>query len=62
MLAGVAGVNVVGTEWVAPGLDFGEAPNVNTEQYWLIADVCLWLYAATLSFSDFPCDSNAFVP
>lgn len=54
LLSGVAGVNVVSAEWV--GLDFGDAPNENTEQYKLMAGFCWQLYV----ISDFPCD--AFIP
>ncbi len=30
-------VNVVSAEWFALGPDFGNAPDVNTEQYWAMA-------------------------
>lgn len=54
LLSGVAGVNIVSAERI--GLDFGDAPNENTEQYKLMAGFCWQLYV----ISDFPCD--AFIP
>lgn len=36
-------------EWFTLGPDFGVAPDVNTEQYWVMAHVYLWLFAASFS-------------
>lgn len=43
-------LNVVSAEWVVLGPDFGDAPNVNTEQYCVMAGVCWWLFTGALCF------------
>ena len=49
---GVAGV-IFSAVLVALDPDF-DAPDVNTEQYWVMAGVCRWLVTVVLCFSDFP--------
>lgn len=39
LLARVAGVKGVSAEWFMWGPDFGDAPNVNKEQYWVMVSI-----------------------